>query len=114
MDSFLRIMQNVLAPSLLRNKGWPDSIQKDFSSVMHKFMATLTENANRIKGNTVLYVPLENLTPEQFAEAHLDKELVQRFETAVIHWTRQIKEVVNEKDVDSASESEGPLSEIEY
>ncbi|CUG06458.1 dynein heavy chain, putative [Bodo saltans] len=114
MDTFLRTMQHVLAPTLLRNRGWPDSIQKDFSSVMHKFMATLTENANRMKGNTVLYVPLENLSEAQLKEAHLDKELVQRFESAVIHWTRQIREVVNEKDVDSAAESEGPLAEIDY
>lgn len=115
MDSFLRVMQSVLAPTLLRNKSaWPDSIQKDISNVMHKFMATLTENANRIKGSTVLYVPLENLDAEMLRDAHNDKELVQRFESAVIHWTRQIKEVVNEKDVEGASESEGPLAEIEY
>jgi dynein heavy chain len=114
MDAFLRAMQYVYAPTLLNNQKWPESIQKDFNSVTHKFMATLTENANRMKGSTVFYVPLVNLADEEWKRVHEDKELVQTFVTAVIYWTKQIREVVNEKDVGSASESAGPLTEIEY
>ena len=114
MDTFLRTMQFGLNPTLLRNRVWPDSIVKEFGSITHTFMAVLTENANRLKGSTVLYVPLECVDDQQAKEAHLDKELVQRLELAVIHWKRQIEKVVHEKDVESSSENEGPLAEIEY
>lgn len=30
-------------PNLLGNKSWPDSLMKEFSSQLHKFMATLTD-----------------------------------------------------------------------
>jgi dynein heavy chain len=114
MDAFLRAMQHVYAPTLLNNQSWPESVQKEFNNVTHKFMATLTENANRAKGATVFYVPIVSLADEQWKRVHEDKELVQTFVTAVIYWTKQIREVVNEKDVGAASESAGPLAEIEY
>eukprot|EP00756_Hemistasia_phaeocysticola_P025139 Hpha_TRINITY_DN15989_c0_g2::TRINITY_DN15989_c0_g2_i1::g.72379::m.72379/K10408/DNAH; dynein heavy chain, axonemal len=113
VDAFLRTMQFVLSPSLLHNKSWPESIQKEFSTQMHKFLAGVTENANRIKGSTVLYVPLEHITEVEKSAGN--KELVQRFEAALIHWTRQIKDVLSEKDqVESSGESEGPLAEIHF
>eukprot|EP00906_Rhabdomonas_costata_P019029 RCo027697 len=109
MDSFLRVMQHVFAPALLRNKQWPESVQKEFSAQLHRFLATLTENANRMRGCTVLYVPQEDMsTPGR------EKERLQRFESALIHWTRQIKDVLNEKDNVESSENEGPLAEIEF
>eukprot|EP01063_Lacrimia_lanifica_P009197 TRINITY_DN1620_c2_g3_i1.p1 TRINITY_DN1620_c2_g3~~TRINITY_DN1620_c2_g3_i1.p1 ORF type:complete len:4609 (+),score=2253.81 TRINITY_DN1620_c2_g3_i1:158-13984(+) len=112
MDAFLRVTQFVIAPSLLKNKGWPESIQKEFTTQMHKFLASLTENANRMKGKTVLYVPLEKI-PD--VEAGHPKELVLLFEAALIHWTRQIKDVLSEKDqVDSSGDAEGPLAEIAF
>eukprot|EP00754_Rhynchopus_humris_P014117 Rhum_TRINITY_DN14369_c7_g1::Rhum_TRINITY_DN14369_c7_g1_i1::g.86720::m.86720/K10408/DNAH; dynein heavy chain, axonemal len=113
MDSLLRVVQFVMAPSLLKNKGWPESIQKEFSTQMHKFLAALTENANRMKGKTVLYVPLETIFDLEAAATN--KELVQRFDAALLHWTRQIKDVLSEKDqVDSSGDSEGPLAEIAF
>ncbi len=43
----------------------------------------------------MLYVPEEVIeTPE---EAVTDKDLVQRLESTLIHWTRQIKEVRTER-----------------
>ncbi|KAJ9437970.1 Dynein-1-beta heavy chain [Diplonema papillatum] len=114
LDSLLRTVQFVVAPSLLRNKGWPESIQKEFSTQIHKFLASLTENANRIRGKTVLYVPLEEVADAE-AAAH-NKDLVQRFEAALIHWTRQIKDVLAEKDQveSSGGDSDGPLAEIAF
>ena len=115
MDSFLRLMESVMAPTLLRNKAaWPESIQKGISENLHKFMATLTEDVNRMRGVTVLYVPIDNYTDELLANALNDKDLLQKFQTAVNHWSRQITKVVNEKDVENTSETQGPLAEIEY
>ena len=119
MDFFLRSMTHILAPSLLhKDRNWPEGIQKELSSVAHKFMAHLTDNANRIKGSTVLYVPLSNISEADLRLAHQDpnkqKDLVQTFVTAVIHWTHQIRDVVNEKDVETSSDMLGPLAEIQY
>eukprot|EP00759_Apiculatamorpha_spiralis_P009157 PhF_6_TR15940/c1_g1_i2/m.24766/K10408/DNAH; dynein heavy chain, axonemal len=115
LESFLRVMQFVFAPSLLRNRTWPDSIQKDFSTHMHEFLADLTESANRMKGSTILYVPMEDMTAAQLENAHNDKDLVQRFQLAVTHWTKQIKDVISEKDSrERTSENDGPIAEIEF
>lgn len=49
-----------------------------------------------MRGKTILYIPQEQLgDPKQAAK---QKDLVQRLESTVIHWTRQIKEVVNQQD----------------
>lgn len=58
-------------------------------------MAVLTETWHGAAGKTVLYIPQENLT-DQVASAR-EKDLVQRLESTIIHWTRQIKEVVNQQ-----------------
>lgn len=78
-------------PAFLANHSWPESVKKDFSGQLHKFMASLTETAHHSKGHTVLYVPDEKVDHVQ--EAATDKDLVQRLESTLIHWTRQIKEV---------------------
>eukprot|EP00796_Vickermania_ingenoplastis_P000185 gene187-100_t len=113
LDSFLRNLRHVMVPTLLQNK-WPTSIEKDVQISLHRFMATMVEDVNRLKGKTCLYVP-NDLTAADLVDAHTDRELVQRYESTVIHWTRQIKEVVGEKDTSSSSmEDGGPLEEIGY
>ncbi|CAN0025033.1 unnamed protein product, partial [Laminaria digitata] len=41
------------------------------------------------------------------------QDLVQHLESIVIHWTRQIKDVVNNHDNALSAEILGPLEEIE-
>ncbi|PWV12257.1 putative dynein heavy chain [Trypanosoma cruzi] len=113
LESLLRTLQFVLTPVLLQNR-WPDSIEKDVHSALHRFMAAMTENINRLRGRTVLYVPSDLATGIGVEEAHIDREIVQRFEATAIHWTRQIKEVVGDKDVGLSGEAAGPLEEIAY
>ena len=105
-------MEGIYVPRIESGTAWPESLRKDFSGQLHRFMASLIETANQAKGKTVLYVPreAESLT-EKDAE---DKDLVQRLESAVIHWTRQIKEVLAHQDTSVQSESAGPLEEIEF
>lgn len=115
LDSFLRTLRSATVPTLLHNK-WPTSIEKDVQSSLHRFMATMVENTYRLKGRTCLYIP-SNLEKElaEHGDAKIDRELVQRYEATVIHWTRQIKEVVGERDTSSASsEGSGALGEIRY
>jgi len=56
-------------------------------------MSTLTEESSQMKGKTQLYIPDEHIT--DFEVAVRDKDLIQRLESTVIYWTRQIKEVVS-------------------
>lgn len=56
-------------------------------------MATLTEESASMKGKTQLYIPEEHITDIEVAVR--DKDLIQRLESTVIYWTRQIKEVVS-------------------
>eukprot|EP00842_Homolaphlyctis_polyrhiza_P004409 jgi/Hompol1/496/HPOL_003922-RA len=112
MESLLRVMQGVYVPMFLDNKRWPDTVRKEFNNQLHKFMAFLTDTTFQIKGHTVLYVPDEDLSdPEGMAKV---KDVVQRLESLLIHWTRQIKDVVNNQHTSETTENSGPLEEIQF
>jgi hypothetical protein len=53
------------------------------------FQSSLKELANRIDGRTLLFIPREDVS--KIEKATLDKDLLQRLETCLIHWRRQIK-----------------------
>jgi dynein heavy chain len=99
-------------------------------------MASLTETANQLKGHTILYFPSDDLSNTDLVRICLlssvislvittlmlvvalqqvlsDKELMQRLEITVIHWTRQIKEVVSNPEMAHHMDNTGPLEEIE-
>lgn len=89
MQSLLSSMQGMYLPVLLGNNGWPEAVRADFTGQLHKFMATLTESVHQSQGNTVLYIPKEDYGDVKAAAKQ--KDLVQRLESTIIHWTRQIK-----------------------
>ena len=60
---------------------------------------------------TVLYVPNEDLRAKPMEELVKDKELVQRIESTLIHWTRTIKEVLHSL---SSEDVTLPLEEIQF
>uniref|UniRef100_A0A8C8SM12 Dynein axonemal heavy chain 2 n=1 Tax=Pelusios castaneus TaxID=367368 RepID=A0A8C8SM12_9SAUR len=113
IDSLMRILNNVFLPRLFRNATWPESIKNEFFSEIYHFMTSITDTRSKMKGRTVLYIPIEALTmkPEVVVK---DKALIQRLETSVIHWTRQIKEVLRAQEAVESRESTGPLEEIEF
>ncbi|XP_043393066.1 dynein axonemal heavy chain 2 isoform X2 [Chelonia mydas] len=113
IDSLMRILNSVFLPRLFRNTNWPESIKNEFFSEIYHFMTSLTDTRSKMKGRTVLYIPIEALTmkPEVVVK---DKALVQRLETSMIHWTRQIKEVLRAQEAGESRESTGPLEEIEF
>lgn len=113
LHSLLDVVKSNFAQQLLSQAlKWPESIQKDFSSSLNKFLASLTEISYRVRGSTVLYVPIENITSVK--EARQDKDLVQRLEATLIFWTSQIKEIIQQKDSSEHGENSRPLEEIEY
>ena len=80
---------------------------------MRSTHVSLCLQANQAKGKTVLYLPDEPL--DDVRAAAKDKDLVQRLESTVIHWTRQIKEVVTAQEASThTADTSGPLDEIEF
>ncbi|XP_049715237.1 dynein axonemal heavy chain 2 isoform X5 [Elephas maximus indicus] len=113
IPALLRLLSGVFAPQIFTNTTWPESIRNHFASHLHRFLASLTDTRYKLEGHTVLYIPAEamNMKPEVVVK---DKELVQRLETSMIHWTRQIKEVLSAQETVETGESLGPLEEIEF
>ncbi|KAJ3375748.1 Dynein heavy chain 2, axonemal [Allomyces arbusculus] len=115
LDSLVVLMNGVYVPLFLDNRGWPDTVRKDFAGQLHKFMAVLTDTAFHSQGHTVLYVPKERLpSPQEVATSSNAKDVIQRLESLLVHWTRQIKEVINNQNTSETSENSGPLEEIEF
>jgi dynein heavy chain len=75
-------------------------------------MAFLNEQTHSARGQTYLYIPDEDLTDVEAAAK--DKDLLQRLESTVIYWTRQIKELVSNQDSPTSHSVESPLDEISY
>ena len=112
MESLLRLMNSVYVPVFTSNSTWPDSVRKEFSGHLQRFMANLTETAYEVKGSTILYVPTEEIS--SVAAAAKDKDQVHRLDSTIIHWTRQIQDVINSQDSGDNSEDAGPLSQIQF
>jgi dynein heavy chain len=75
-------------------------------------MAFLNETTYAARGQTYLYIPDEDLSDIEAAAK--DKDLLQRLESTVIHWTRLIKELVSNQDSPTNQQIESPLDEIQY
>jgi dynein heavy chain len=114
LASLVRIMNNVFAPLLTANESWPESVRNEFAAGLNRFMSTLTDASHRSAGKTVLYVPSEDLSAP-VPTLIKDRELVQRLDSTVIHWTRLIRDVLSSTGVEFGSAGlELPLDEIEF
>ncbi|KAF0304891.1 Dynein-1-beta heavy chain, flagellar inner arm I1 complex [Amphibalanus amphitrite] len=113
LESLLIKMSSLYMPYFLGNTHWPDSIRKDFASKLHRFMAHLTDARYKAAGQTVLYVPDEDLS-RSVEDMAKDKDLVERLEAAMVHWIRQIKEMLSSLDSIEMPEKAGPLDEINF
>lgn len=112
LDDLLAKMTSDYVPQLHAEQEWPDGVKKEFQANLNKFMATLTEESASMKGKTKLYIPEEHISDVEVAVR--DKDLIQRLESTVIYWTRQIKEVVSNQETNSSGENSDPLDEIEH
>jgi len=113
LDSLTRLMNTLYSPLLSRNSSWPISVQNEFASGINRFMAVLNDASHKAKGHTVLYLPNEDLEGDS-AQLATDKDLVQRLEATVIHWTRQIKEVLTSNQSEASQGMQLPLQEIDF
>ena len=112
LDSLLDYMNNAFLPSVKSEVNWPDSVKKEFLGQLHSFMGNITEATHLQKGSTILYIPNEDIVEPEYAAK--DKDLVQRLESTLIRWTRQIRDVVNNQDSHQENENAGPLDEIHH
>lgn len=114
MESLLRVMSNMYVPHISNDQSLPAGVRRSLTDQMHRFMASLTEVVYQARGKTVLYLPQEAVDLDDLESVKNDKELMQRLESTVIRWTRQIKEVVNQKDNSQDTETATPLDEIRF
>jgi dynein heavy chain len=102
--TFERMMKGLVEKQVAANN--------ELTGHYHRCMATLTDTVHFSDGRTVLYCP--SFEFNSVPEAAQDKERLQIMESIVIHWTRQIKDVVNNHDSSASAETSGPLDEIEF
>lgn len=112
LTSLLKLMQKFYVPMFCENQNWPNAVRKDFAGQLDRFMATLTDATHQLQGRTILYLPMDNL--DNASQASKNKELVQRLESLLVHWTRQIKEVASNQHSNESAESTGPIEEIAF
>lgn len=111
LDVLLEYM-NGFVNIIKREQKWPESVKKEFLGSLHSFIGNITEASHQQKGSTILYIPNEDITDPELAAK--DKDLVQRLESTLIRWTRQIRDVVNNQDSQQENENAGPLDEIHH
>ncbi|XP_069015317.1 dynein axonemal heavy chain 2 [Embiotoca jacksoni] len=99
------------APPIALNTHREKSIMGKYTTNMHCYLSSLTDDVYQRSGKRVLYIPMEGLqcSPE---EAIKDLKLVQRMEIVMIDWTDQIKELLNAHEIMKMRDNCGPLQEI--
>lgn len=114
LECLVRLMSDLFSPLMAHAAGhWPDSVRNEFAAGMNRFMSTLTDIASKAEHNTVLYVPNENLS-SSIQEMLADRDLIQRLETTVIRWTRQVKDILNTSHADDGTHIELPTDELNF
>ena len=83
----------------------------ELNSHYHRCMTTLTDTLNASEGVTILYTP--NMELYKNNDTIQQKDKIQILESIIIHWTRQIKEAMNNHDNTSNTDNAGPIDEIE-
>mmetsp|Transcript_13737 Transcript_13737/g.31794 ORF Transcript_13737/g.31794 Transcript_13737/m.31794 type:complete len:4493 (-) Transcript_13737:49-13527(-) len=118
LQALLDVAQEVYFPILTNGKnqeGWPEVISKEVTENLHKFLANLYVTIGHTKGRTLL--PLPPSEPSTTIEkAARDKDRVHVLESAVVMWTRQIKNVLkmDPEALLKAGQNSGPQVELEF
>ncbi|XP_028810290.1 dynein heavy chain 2, axonemal isoform X2 [Denticeps clupeoides] len=112
-EALLRFMTGWHVPLVTFSTTWPESIKNNYLTHMDRFLITLLDTRFKLLGKTVLYIPKDAMqySPE-VATKH--KDLVQRLEMVMIHWTRQIRDVLNAQETVEMGDSLGPLAELAF
>ena len=117
LEHMYRACQEVFLPLLANpnnQQGWPEVIVREVIDSFHKLVAGVYVTIGQIQGKTLLPLPPVELSSVD--RASKDKERVHVLETAVVTWTRQIKNVLklDPEQVLKSGTHPGPLEEIEF
>ncbi|KAG9397278.1 Dynein heavy chain and region D6 of dynein motor [Carpediemonas membranifera] len=102
LQEFLSLLNTVIVP-LLRDGDFIDSVKDFHHQSLERFLAVLTELVHGMNNQTVLYVP--EIEPPAATDGDSLTEYRHRCENLVIHWTSQIKKLVNEQDTTSTTDN---------
>jgi len=114
LENLSAISQEVFLPMMcnpLNQEGWPEVISKEVTDNFHKFIANVYVTIGQTKGKTLLPLP-----PSDDGDGSKDKERIHVLESAVVTWTRQIKNVLK-TDPEAAlkdGQHPGPLVEVDF
>lgn len=108
--------QEIFLPVLgnpLNQIGWSDLVSKDLMDRFHQFLANTEVTLGLVEGKTNLPLPPQDVTSSEKTSSK-DKAAV--LETAISHWTKQIKAELR-KDPETALKKAvhpGPITELEF
>lgn len=95
------------------SSAWAWSMASMPAISLHPLRTTPTQVVAEGEGRTVLYVPEEGLRGLPPSELARCKDVTQRLESALLHWTRQVKEVLAQSDA-PAGLAGGLLAEVGF
>jgi len=93
--------------------GWSDLVTKDLMDKFHVFLAHTYVTLGQVEGRTMLPLPPNDVTS---VEKTSSKDKANLLENAIVHWTKQIKNVLKRdpETVLKTGDHPGPLSELEF
>lgn len=94
LENLYMICNEVYSPVLsnpLNMVGWSDLVSKDLMDKFNVFLAHTYVTIGQINGRTLLPLPPSDATS---SEKSSSKDKAQSLESALLHWTRQIKNVL--------------------
>lgn len=74
-------------------EGWPEVIAKELTENLHRFLAQTFVTMGHMSGETLLPLPPDEVYTNM-EKNQQDKDSVHVLETAVIAWTRQIRDIL--------------------
>jgi dynein heavy chain, axonemal len=97
----------------LNQIGWSDLVTKDLMEKFQSFLAHTYVTIGQVKGRCLLPLPPTEVTSN---EKTLSKEKSQVLEAALIHWTKQIKNVLKQDPETALKEgvNPGPDAEMKF
>eukprot|EP00854_Cymbomonas_tetramitiformis_P002137 gene2137-2836_t len=113
-------MQEVYLPLLCHHRnqeGWPEVICKEVTDNAHKCIANVYVTVGQTKGKTLLPLPPSEGGADPGGKPNArDKKQIHVLESAVVTWTRQIKNVLktDPEGALQAGQDPGPLTELEF
>ena len=111
IDQLLNTMNSVFTPWIESCQAWPLSVKNEFKNQLERYLSSVTEVSNLQRGRTVLYIPQFKGNTEDNSS---NKDDIPRLETLVVHWTRQIKELISGVHAGNQDDATELVQQVEH